>query len=153
MEERPLTPEQADLAARHFRWAMRYAWRRRKRWLHLGDDIESETMLALVRAARDWRPEFGVKFTSYFHHKSRPAVQRAAIAARLCGNAKAVERGARPIRARFRFHATSGREDPVAEAMLAEGLRLHAAGNGPRPGRGGTCKPRFRRRHPDADSA
>lgn len=77
----PLTDEQSQLAADNFPlvlFAIRQLWRRNPIVSLLEDDAIGEGFLALVKAARAFKPERGVKFNTYAMRTINNEVRKAA---------------------------------------------------------------------------
>lgn len=61
----PLTREQQALASTCYRMAESMARYHSRRWLAVREEMRSTAYLALCRAARSYRPEAGVKFSTF----------------------------------------------------------------------------------------
>lgn len=66
----PLTDEQRELAGnpRHIQMARTLAWKWRRRYPWLADDIDSAALEGVVKAARAFRPERGLAFNTLLGH-------------------------------------------------------------------------------------
>ncbi len=88
----PLTPEQQELAARYFEWALRVASFPKSNQPHLADEIESAALLGLVKAARAYVPNREVRFESYARHRVEGEISDALIREQAKGFRKSVRR-------------------------------------------------------------
>lgn len=62
----PLTPEQRDLAESWHKFALAVAAKYARSYPGLRDELCGEAALALCRAAADFDPSLGIRFSSYF---------------------------------------------------------------------------------------